>query len=1116
MEFNSEFMEKDRVLEDIQHFERRRLSRMLLQVIAGLLAGTLLSFPLLSLAEYFFYLAATSKIILLSLWAAMVLVVLIRLVILPWWRLKNTRSLPQFELLSREISTRVSSVDDALVNYLQMLALSLKSENRLVGLSLSQKQSRITALDLPSRIEITIPRGLLWKFFLPPTLAGILLLLFFYEPVKEGSGRLLQANKSFVPPAPFEIILPPLPDALIAGKSFQIKAETKGKALPVSLYVMLGPRSYRMNPDGKGKFSIELEAPSPGKTEIRLYAGNISSEAHPITVFPPGHIRSMKIRVLPPAYTGRSPYSLENEGNLEVEKGSRIEWNLESEHLQQLKFQPGNSAAENFEKSARGFLYRLFAQQSVTYKISSLNLMGQPDLEFSYQISIREDEHPRIQVRSFQDSVSMSKMYYAGNIADDYGFSRLSAILQDPSSKTIVAETRLGFSRGEKTGSFVFSPEGKMAALIREKPLLLLFKVWDNDAVSGPKAATSQVFDVKEASAEALAKSTDQLDTRNEEKMEELVKKTQSLEKNSKKMLENLKGKKELNWQDKKELENFAEKQKDLFKQIEELKKEAEKSLKNKQENDLQSQQLLEKQEQINKMLDELLDEKTKEMLKELQQLLQKQEQNPDKLQDAFEKMQEKNEFIQNELDRAMEMLKQLKVEEKLDKAIKDIERLAEKENKAGEENEKKGNQGSEEQKEKGLQEQKEMDKLFQEVKEDLKQMQELNNELKDKNDIDTGEQEQKEVEQEQQNSSEQMKQGKMSKAGGSQKKAAQKMKKMAQKMQESMMEMQGGGADQEDIGDLRAIIENLLQLSFDQEDVYKQVSVVNQLEPKYLALSQKQVKIKDDSEIIKDSLKALAQRAPQIQSFVMKELFEMDAAIREAVKYTKARRPDLASERGQLSMTHINNLTVMLKDALEQMQQQQQQQQQGNGSKSCKKPGKGKPKPGSMGQMQKQLNDQISQLKNGKKPGQQMSKELAQLAQKQAAMRRALAELEKALQRGKEKSGGLGDVKSLMEKTERDLLNKKLTPETIQRQQQILTRLLESEKALMEREQDQRREAEKPKSKERTTLPAELKELLRKSQAQKEQLMQSNPKLMEDYQNAFDKYIESLQENGL
>lgn len=165
---------------------------------------------------------------------------------------------------------------------------------------------------------------------------------------------------------------------------------------------------------------------------------------------------------------------------------------------------------------------------------------------------------------------------------------------------------------------------------------------------------------------------------------------------------------------------------------------------------------------------------------------------------------------------------------------------------------------------------------------------------------------------------------------------------------------------------------------------------------------------------------------------------------------------------------------------------------------------------------MQKQLNEQIAQLKNGKKPGQQMSKELSQIAQKQAALRRALGELEKSLQKGKEKSGGLADVKQMMEKTERELLNKKFTPETIMRQQQILSRLLESEKALMERELDQKREAEKPDSKERTTLPAEIRDLLQKNRSQKEQLQQGTPKLSEMYQDVFDKYFESIQNSGL
>ena len=46
------------------------------------------------------------------------------------------------------------------------------------------------------------------------------------------------------------------------------------------------------------------------------------------------------------------------------------------------------------------------------------------------------------------------------------------------------------------------------------------------------------------------------------------------------------------------------------------------------------------------------------------------------------------------------------------------------------------------------------------------------------------------------------------------------------------------------------------------------------------------------------------------------------------------------------------------------------------------------------------------------------------------------------------------------MEKTETDIFNKNITPETIKRQQDIMTRLLEAETAQREREQDNKRES--------------------------------------------------------
>lgn len=1104
-------MLKDRIIEDINRFEQRRITRVGLQLLVGLLAATLLFFPMMALAEYFFYLSPVVKTVALFGYIAVVIATLAYFVVYPWWKLKKTHEIGEYEVLSKKISGEISGVDDSLINYLQLLALSLReSGNTLVNYSLRQKQQTIAQLNLPGRITIQIPARQ-WYRFIPLGLAGLILLALFFENIREGSQRFVHFNQQYQPPAPFEIVVGTLPGQIMANEPLLLKATVAGNALPENLWVKLGERSLKMNKDAHNSYSLSLENLEPGHIQLSLFSGPIASKTQDIEVLAPGQINQLKIKITPPAYTGKPVSWSENEGNLLIPAGSMVSWQIAAAHVKELTWKMGEKPAMPFQPiSEDRFAFETKIATPGEYQIQAKNQLDRPDQKLNFGIELLEDQFPRIAVETLQDSISMSKQYFIGKIADDYGFSKLSVLLNDPKTGQNLLEVPVSISRSQKTQEFAYVPEGKAAQILQNQGALLSFKVWDNDAVAGPKSAISQVFEVKNATRENLSQSLDRLDKKNEQKLEELAKKSENLEKNSKKLMDNLKGKKELNWQEKKDLQNYVEKQKDLLKQIEDLKKEADKSLQNKQENQLQSEQLLEKQEQVNKMLEEILDPKIKELLKELEKLLEQQNPNKDQLQDMLEKMQDKNEFLENELDRAMEMLKQLKVEEKLEKAINDLEKLAQEQQKEGDKNQKAGDKQSESQKQEAQEKQKEMNEMFKQVQEDLKEMQKLNQELKDKNDIDTGQDEQKEIEKDQQESGEQMKQGKMQKAGSQQQRAAQNMKKMAQKMKESQMQMQGG-ADQEDIGDLRSIIENLLHVSFDQEEVYKEIARVNQLDPRYLALAQKQIKIGDDAQVIKDSLIALAKRAPQIQSFVMKEVYAMDNAIEEAVKYVKARRPDIATSKGQLAMTSINNLTVMLKDALQQMQDQQQQQQ--SGSKSCKKPGKkGKPKPGSMSQMQKQLNEQIQQLKNGQKPGQSMTKELAQLAQKQAAMRRALAELEKSMQKGKEKSGGLGDVKAMMEKTERELLTKKLSPETIMRQQQILTRLLESEKAMMEREQDQKREAEKPNSKERTTLPPQLQDLLKRNQSQNEQLLQNLPKLTELYQEAFDKYMETLQ----
>ncbi|RZK36733.1 MAG: ATPase, partial [Hymenobacter sp.] len=65
----------------------------------------------------------------------------------------------------------------------------------------------------------------------------------------------------------------------------------------------------------------------------------------------------------------------------------------------------------------------------------------------------------------------------------------------------------------------------------------------------------------------------------------------------------------------------------------------------------------------------------------------------------------------------------------------------------------------------------------------------------------------------------------------------------------------------------------------------------------------------------------------------------------------------------------------------------------------------------------------------------------------------------------GKQQGDQVRDLMDKMDEAETDLVNKRINQNTINRQNQILTRLLESEKALKQQEEDPKRQAEAARS---------------------------------------------------
>lgn len=461
-----------------------------------------------------------------------------------------------------------------------------------------------------------------------------------------------------------------------------------------------------------------------------------------------------------------------------------------------------------------------------------------------------------------------------------------------------------------------------------------------------------------------------------------------------------------------------------------------------------------------------------KEKMEELQKLMEQMDKN--KVQEALEKMKLDNKDLMKELDRNLEIFKQLEVEQKLQENINKLSQLSEKQNELAKKAEEKKSDS-----EKLKEQQDKLNKEFEDIKKDLSDLDKKNQELEEPKKLENTEKQQQDIQKEMQESSEQLNKKEKKNASKSQKNAAQKMQEMSDKMakaqQEAEQKEQG-----EDIDQLRAILENLIQLSFEQEALMQKLSETKSGDPQYVKINQEQNKLHDDAKMIEDSLFALSKRVPQIQAVINKEISAINMNMEKAIEnlteaptlsFDGRNHKQEAISRQQFAMTSINNLALMLNEIFSQLQAQAKQKSKPGGG-SCKKPGgKGeKPSASTLKKMQEQLNQQIKKLKEGmgkeggNKPG--MSKELAKLAAEQEAIRKELKKLSDDL--NKNGSGAGNNINKLaekMEETETDLVNKVINQETIKRQEEILTRLLESEKAEKEREQDEKRKSDEAKN---------------------------------------------------
>ncbi len=287
----------------------------------------------------------------------------------------------------------------------------------------------------------------------------------------------------------------------------------------------------------------------------------------------------------------------------------------------------------------------------------------------------------------------------------------------------------------------------------------------------------------------------------------------------------------------------------------------------------------------------------------------------------------------------------------------------------------------------------------------------------------------------------------------------SEKLRSLAFSMQQ-MINANKNQENAENMEVLKQILKNLVLFSFSQENILKGISGASASDPIMREYSRQQRTLGDQSQVIRDSLYALAERSPQVGNVVNNEILSMELNLRRSVELMGEGLYPQAGVNQQLVITAANNLALFLSDVLRQMEEQMANSQPGD--ENCEKGGKG----GGMGSLKQQsdnlrnqLQQMIEQMKNG--DGKKMGREMGESLMQHEMMQQMLRELMNNGSVGSDARKQLQQVDQLLEQNRRELMNKNIQQNLVQRHNQIMTRLLEAEKSEMERDQDNRRESE-------------------------------------------------------
>jgi len=910
--------------------------------------------------------------------------------------------------------------------------------------------SSINSRDLFSHIRVAV--GL--RYVVISLVVPFFLLIWNNDVIDDSIHRCLNPTSEFFKPPDTHIKITVEKTEILRGDDFSILATFRGQLPRIASLVVyedeLEPslvRDFAL----QGSDSLRCTLSNiQNSFSVQILGGDGASTKHRVTVMEPPFLENINLKLKYPEYVGIPDRWIQGSGDVEALIGTEFSFEFEAnKKLRQADLVIDDTLRYSARIEGSRAYTNWMLDRDIIYRVEILDIDSLKNIApINYRLIVIKDRFPMVSIVKPGQSGELpdgSKIVLDIEADDDFGIEGLFVVYDINGSQK--KRMRVSIDPGQNIHANFLWDLSKIVLMPGDK-INYYAEAFDNDGRVGPKKGRSKSFVVNVPSIEERYEKRDRLIKDRLKEIEEISSKNVGLEEYFEDVRRELLRTEELTWERKHELDSVLKTQEDQVGKINELSDKLGENTQAINQEDPYSKKIAEKVREIRQLMENVMAPELREVLANIRNKIDDAEAGD--LAESLKRFIEDQIKFQSQLDRTIQLLKQIKAEQQLNSLVRRSLELS----KIQKQINKKVNN-----KEFGATEQKQQDFLRHEIKYVGEFVEQLADQMES---ID------------QQASSRLKSEASQLEKNDFGKRMLEMVKKMSSKS--SQVKKIGKGLE-EDLGkfssamesirgefiaqqkdslrrDFHNVIHDLLVLSHRQEELFSEFSIGE--DRTMVVASEKQMALFKSMETIINNLTEISRRTMSLEFGLKTSFGYAIKEIRDAASHFEQRDLQLAKKSQWDALVHINETILMLRKSLSNLESASMPSSFGEAMQKML----------GMSEQQAQINQAGSRLfkkeglqGSGRAP-QDLESQIRRLASEQERIRSALDQLQRSL-RGR--PGAQKRIQAIGEEMKNvidDLQKGRINQRTLKRQDEIFQRMLEVGSSLHTRGLKKQRES--------------------------------------------------------